>query len=397
MESHATTGRSLSVTLPLLAALLVATAPPARGQSPGAEPATGRGESHRAEVPAAGTPASETLGWRPVGLVRVRDLTPFGILRLDLLPTHAVAARPGTWALEANVSYQNTYVLSDNVEESLRGRGGGRASLSPRDVEDVLALPQDAYFVDGEFGLADLTAHYRLSEHWGVYATVPYYFFDGGFMDRTIEDFHENFGFSPAARDLVRRDRFQVVTRIGDDSLVLPAAPAADFGDPVFGARYSLKRGQGRWNLVLEGAAKLAVGDRDRFSSTGNHDYGLQATWQRFFRGGALYASLAGVYYDAPEDLPSTETWIPTAIVGYEQRLSSRSSAILQLYASPSVVQDTTADELSQDKYQLTVGLQTWRGRTVYRFGLTENLSNFSNTPDIGVTLQVGYVVQGER
>lgn len=373
-----TTRRAIPI---LLLLLLVPLAPclPARGQSP--DPSTG--------------PAGDVLGWRPVGLVRVRDLTPFGLLRLDLLPAHAVAAQSGAWAVEVNVSYQNTYVLSENVEEYLRERDGGRAPLSPEDVESVLALPDDAYFVDGEFGLLDLTVHHRLSEHWGLYATVPYYFFDSGFLDQGIEDFHEALGFSPAARDLVRRDDFQVVARIGEDVLVLPAAPDSDFGDPVFGARYSLKAGQARWNLVLEGAAKIAVGDRDRLSSTGNHDYGLQATWQRFFRKGALYLSGSGVWYDAPEDLPETERWVPTAIVGYEHRLSSRSSAIVQFYASPSVVQETTADQLSQDKYQLTLGFQTWRGRTAYRLGITENVSNFSNTPDIGVTLQIGYVIQG--
>jgi len=340
-------------------------------------------------------PGYEALGWRPAGLVRVRDLTPFGILRLDLLPAHAVAANPGTFAIEANLSYQNTYVLSENVAQYLEARGPGRAALSPEDVDNILAFDDDAYFVDGEFGLVDLTLHYRASEHWGLYATIPYYTFDGGFLDQTIEDFHENFGFSPAERDLVLRDNFQVVSDVNGIRFVLPEAPENAFGDPVIAASWSMFVKPERWNLILEGAAKLAIRDQERFTTTGNNDYGLQLTWQRFFRGAAFYVSAAAVYYDSPLELPAAETIVPTFILGYEQRVSPRSSLIAQFYASPSVIQDSTAEELTEDKYQVTLGFQTWRGRTVYRLGLTENVSNFNNTPDIGVTLQVGYVLQG--
>src|SRR5262245_65768646 len=34
------------------------------------------------------------------GLLRSRDLSPFGFLRLDMRPAHAVAIDPGTWAIE---------------------------------------------------------------------------------------------------------------------------------------------------------------------------------------------------------------------------------------------------------------------------------------------------------
>ena len=43
------------------------------------------------ERTAAGPPAE----WSPIGLLRVRDLTPFGIRRLDFIPVHAVTAQPG--------------------------------------------------------------------------------------------------------------------------------------------------------------------------------------------------------------------------------------------------------------------------------------------------------------
>src|SRR6185436_3199311 len=129
-----------------------------------------------------------------LGPVRIRDLTPFGILRLDFLPAHAVTAVRGTWAIEVNLSYQNTFVLSENVADYLHAKGGGsRVLLSQSDVDAIAAFPDDAVLVDGELGVFDLTAHYRFSSHWGAYVTLPLLVFQDGFLDSTIENFHDLF------------------------------------------------------------------------------------------------------------------------------------------------------------------------------------------------------------
>ncbi|HKV06960.1 MAG TPA: hypothetical protein VJ725_02405 [Thermoanaerobaculia bacterium] len=76
--------------------------------------------------------------------------------------------QPGTWALEVNLSYQNTYVLSENVADYLEAKGNGRrVELTREDFEALRALGEEVYFVDLEMGLFDLTAHYRFSPHWG--------------------------------------------------------------------------------------------------------------------------------------------------------------------------------------------------------------------------------------
>lgn len=53
-------------------------------------------------------------------------------------------------------------------------------------------------------------------------------------------------------------------------------------------------------------------------------------------------------------------------------------------------------DELIADKYLLSLGLQTRRGPWFYRFALTENLKNFSNTPDVGLTFSLARVMFGD-
>src|SRR5687767_3473708 len=69
-----------------------------------------------------------------LGPLRVRDLTPFNLLRLDMLPAHDVTGDSGSWAIEADISHANTFVMSGNVSDYL-ARRGMRGPLEPGDVE----------------------------------------------------------------------------------------------------------------------------------------------------------------------------------------------------------------------------------------------------------------------
>ena len=46
-----------------------------------------------------GAPQSYAEDGQLYGLLRTRDLTPFGFLRLDMRPAHAVSIEPGSWAI----------------------------------------------------------------------------------------------------------------------------------------------------------------------------------------------------------------------------------------------------------------------------------------------------------
>jgi hypothetical protein len=343
-------------------------------------------------------PARPPAEWSPIGLLRVRDLTPFGIRRLDFIPAHAVVAMPGTWAVEANLSYQNTYVLSENVAEYLEQRGhGDRVKLTQHDVDAILATGEEAYLVDLELGLLDFTAHYRFSRHWGGYVTVPVLSFRDGFFDAPIEGFHDEFGFDTAHRDLTRRDDFQVLIAARGVQLTVLEPPSDGVGDPVLGARYSLSIRPASWNLVVEGAAKVAWSHQRPFLSSGRNDFGMQVSLQRFLPRQALYLTGSTVYFSGSSFriTPSPREVVPSLVLGWERRLTRRSNAILQLYTSPSVVHRSTLDELAAEKYLLSLGFQSRRGSWFYRVAVTENLQNISNTPDVGLTLSVARVSFG--
>jgi len=85
------------------------------------------------------------------GLLRERDLTPFGFLRLDMRPAHAVSIEPGNWVLEAELGYQNTWSLSSSVADYLTSQESqGRRKLGPNEVAAIRNLPGESYLIDLE-------------------------------------------------------------------------------------------------------------------------------------------------------------------------------------------------------------------------------------------------------
>ena len=76
------------------------------------------------------------------GLLRSRDLTTFGFLRLDMQPAHAVSIEPGSWAIETELGYQNTWALSPEVEDYLTAlEPQGRSELGSAGFAAIQALP----------------------------------------------------------------------------------------------------------------------------------------------------------------------------------------------------------------------------------------------------------------
>jgi hypothetical protein len=341
--------------------------------------------------------AEAAEGFRFHGLLRARDLTPFGFLRLDMRPAHAIAIKPRTWALETEVAYQNTWALSPEVETYLTGREAqGRRELGPADVDAIRALPGENYLLDVESASIDVTVHYRLSSAWSAYLITSAVSYGGGFMDGMIESFHDVFGFSSFGRPATARNDVNLVYDLKGAQVSSFGTPTrGGFTDPTVGIRYVGIQVPENWSLALEAAAKLPVRGQRLLLSTGHTDYGLQAYLQRRARRHAFYLDVSTVYYaGAEEPVPQDSEIIPTLIIGYERRLTDRTNINLQLYASESVYSrdETDLDALLDHKYQLTLGVRHRVGNLLLSFGATENLQNFNNTPDIGFQLGLAYV-----
>ena len=85
---------------------------------------------------------------------------------------------------------------------------------------------------------------------------------------------------------------------------------------------------------------------------------------------------------------------VPTLILGYEYALTPNTNLNIQSYASTSMYshRDTDLEELLGNKYQITAGFRHRRDDVVVSFGITENVQNINNTPDIGFQFGVAWL-----
>jgi hypothetical protein len=331
------------------------------------------------------------------GLLRSRDLTPFGFLRLDMRPAHALNIEPGSFAFEAELGYQNTWALSENVEKFFETlEPTGRREMTPELIQAIQALPGENYLVDLESATLDLAVHYKLSSQWSAYAIATAVSYHGGFLDWSIEKFHQGLGFDTFGRHALARNGINLVYALkGSRQVMLEAPRPQGFLDPTLGLRYVGIRLPGRWRMSAEIAAKVPLQGTRPLLSTGRTDVGMQASFRRLGERNALFADFAAVYYAGErEPLPHDAQVIPTVIVGWERQLNGRTHINLQGYASRSVYRhaQTDLEELLENKFQLSLGMRRRFDHTIVSFAVTENLQNLNNTPDVGFQLGFGWV-----
>ena len=326
------------------------------------------------------------------GMLRGRDLTPFGFLRLDMRPAHSVSVEPGSWVVEANLGYQNTWALSRGVQDYLLALPG-RRRLGPAEFDAMRALPGENYLADFEMGLLDVALHRKLDPHWSAYAIVSLATFGGGFLDGLVENFHDQFGFESYGRPAVQRNGTNFLFNLKGMTTQRQGMPSGGVLDPTLGARYAVNERAAPWNLVLEGAVKVPVAGRRDFLSNGHFDVGAQATLQYVGSRHGFSASVAAVHTRtsiAGEGLERRV--VPTLVASYEFALYPRTAAIIQGSVSRAAFGGgvTDLDALRDPKYQYAIGLRHRFKRSSLTFALTENVKNVNNTPDVG--LQLGWV-----
>ncbi len=357
----------------------------------------GRALSIAALCLAALVPPALAEGGRFYGMLRERDLTPFGFLRLDMRPAHAMSIEPHTFAFETSLGYQNTWALSRNVEKYLTSiESGGRHEIGPAEVQAIQDLPGENYLLDVESATVDLTVHYRLSSQWTAYGIATAVSYHGGFMDSAIEGFHDFLGFSTQGRPAVTRNDTNLILDLkGAQAVLLDAPRTQGFMDPVFGLRYSGINLPKHWQMSIEAAVKVPLQGERMLLSTGRTDYGMQASLRHLGGHNAFHIDVAAVYY-AGESIPAPHEAqiVPTIVIGWERQLTDRTNVNLQGYASRSVYrsEQTDLDELLSDKYQLSLGVRHRFDQMLMSFAITENLQNLNNTPDIGFQIGMAWI-----
>ena len=325
------------------------------------------------------------------GMLPARDLSPFGFLRLDMRPTHAALPETGRWSFGTEFATQNTWAMSPEVQAYLTDlESSGRRPLGEADLAAIRDLPGENYLIDLESTVVDMTLNYRFSTHLSGYLITSAVSYDRGYLDSAVENFHDAFSLTSYGRPAIARNGTNLIYDLESSSYASLGRSPSSGGvlDPTIGLRYSgIPLGRS-WSLSLDAAVKLAVAGERELLSTGKSDFGLQAAAQWRGNRQAFYANASAVYYSGGEFMVETRQQIvPTIVLGYEYALTPNTNLNVQGYASTSVYsrKDTGLEDLLANKYQLTAGFRHRRDDLLISFGITENLQNMNNTPDIGL------------
>lgn len=333
--------------------------------------------------------------WVPVPF-RVRNLTFPTVLNLGFMPRPTNPVGSSNWAFEINTSVSNNFQMSQGIESWLDTRGGDRRALAPSDVDSILTeLDEPQFLIDGELNVIDLGFHYGLSSQWTASLRVGYLGYSGGFMDSTIQEFHDLLGIGQAGREHIGLDGFQFFFMNEGESVVLHDRPSSGgLTDPTLSLTYSFPRSWKKWTFSIEGAVKPPLADVDDWLSSGGWDFGVQATAERRWRRDALVLNLALV---VPGDYEIEGTFdppdLPSANVAYLHRFGKRVTGVIQALYSENIFRDEVDSDLSVYEFQVTAGVKIDTLGGTIGIGITENLFNFDNTPDFGVHLSYGILI----
>lgn len=320
------------------------------------------------------------------GPLRIRDQFALGLAFLSLDPVPADLVAVGTWQVDFALSTSNTFALSPETEAELEGRD--RQPLNREELRSLAAsTTAGSYLIDAEHVRAALALRYGIARRWQLEISVPLIDFDGGSLDSAIEGFHDTFSLGQAGRLGTPRDAFLLYVGAQGRELYRDRAPGTALGDISVGAKVDLlPTGHALpFQLALEAVAKLPTGSESRLTGSGALDFGAQLVLTRYFARSCLHASVGAVYLGSSEILDLGGQLRFSAMAAFERAVGSKSSLIAQVTLSESPFEDLALGELEEFSTLVTAGLKTVAGRQVVFFGITENILNFNNSPDIGL------------
>lgn len=327
-----------------------------------------------------------------IGPVRVRDLSPISMLRLDFVPAHACSDDPSLTVLRIGHSEANVFMVSDAAENYLESRKGS-GGLTTADINALLHGPDDFFIFDGELAITDFELIHALSNRTQVRVEWPLLSRGGGFLDHTIEQFHSSTGLNSADRDLIDRNDVNIAAKINGHTFALTSRSThVAAGDPIVAVQHSFPIGRDA-DVILESAAKIALGGERGYFSSGASDLGVQLSAEKRFRRDAIYGGISFVRVGNGRVFRVFRlSNSPSVIAAWEHRFGGRTWLIAQTTWSRETLKPASHSPLDEDRIQITGGIRRRVGqRAVATVALTENLIHFKNTPDIGVHVSVAW------
>jgi len=310
-----------------------------------------------------------------------RDQFPVRMLFLGLRPDAGDLLPRRSARLAVRMDYANTYASTFPVGD-------------PLIADDYYqAAPPDEYrlFVDTETLRVSVDLDWRIASRLQAGMTLPFLKHGGGFLDGVVEGFHGMFNLSNGGREWSPRNDYGVFV-VRDRRFWIRSVESAAFraGDLVLRMKTPLNLGGKNVALALAGAVKLPTGNLETLTGSGGTDFqaALFATWRpgRPKRDMIFHANLSHSRLGKPsqgEGFPLRS--ITTLVLAFEYRTKGRLAALVQTQVNIGPFPSSRLGPLNRTAIEATAGVRYALSESVsLDMGLTENFSQYQNTPDVG-------------
>ena len=318
----------------------------------------------------------------------LRGQLPILLPFFDLAPASAFLLPRGAFRFNASAAYENTHAVSDDLVRTYSD--GARHLLTLPDLEVIAAGSKEgtAYLVDGETMRLLLSGSFGLGARLEAGVELPLLLHTGGFLDGTIESYHEALGFGDGGRSAFEQDRFIVAYADPDGTYYLEGAPGGVRpGDVALTLRGSLYESPtGGSAVAATVGVEIPTGDADRLEGNGALDaaIGVEASW-RFPRSSVH----AGGRYSFPGGW-DTAPWVDLGgraggFAAWERRFGPDWGMLAQVAFGGGPMPHRVDADLGDRTIELALGVRILAGTAgEIDLALLENLLPSKNAPDVG-------------
>lgn len=274
----------------------------------------------------------------------VENLSP--VASLVALPPQRSADQHNGWSVDSHVAIASHFASGQ--------------------VDDTSA------FFDGETTRLSLAMSYGWADDWAVRVTLPWVSQDAGFLDSTINGWHDFFGMSDGGRSQYPNDRFRY--QFGDPGYGVDfAEQGSGLGDARIAIDRVIHRVPGEVASVSLGY-KAATGDDDAFLGSGAGDWFMQARFSGQHRSDLplMWHGQIGYTRAGDSDLigPAQRSNLWFAGLTMDWRLSNDWSLLAQLDGHSAVL-DSQVDALGEGGALMLSAGARWRFAPQWSLGLS--------------------------
>ena len=307
-------------------------------------------------------PWSDTVQGAEMGPLHVQHRYPLYLMFLTPEPDSPRLIEKGRFMASLSTDYTSIYINEKNDKWSA--------------------------LMDMEMTVVDLSLAYGLTKRVNIALAIPWISMNDGFMDRSLESYHDMFGFPNYGKENGPVDEFGYHISVDDDDWFDAPSGGMHPGDSVVSVKVQITHAGNHPGLTssLLFALKLPTGDSEHGFGSGRSDQGLLLLNQYGISPFTLYLNTGILLLSDPEtqgaDIHVSD--MLTLLAGVEYTISDTLSLLGQFNFATSPFHNTGIAQMDQDSLELALGFAfSMSDNTIFEFAFSEDLTR--TAPDFTI------------